>query len=106
MDMTVTLSQVLKPQPPLDNKSYPTPTRIAMQREIELNKATKRSASSAFPDAKKTPKKNTKGTGASNQSEYAITSTTSTATRRNKYPTNGRVTRCNTEFVTGQHLWK
>ena len=32
---------VLKPQPPLDNKSYPTPTRIAMQKEIELNKATK-----------------------------------------------------------------
>ena len=32
---------VLKPQPLLDNKSYPTPTRIAMQKEIELKKATK-----------------------------------------------------------------
>ena len=58
---------VLKPQPPLDNTSYPTPTRIAMQKEIELNKVTKRSASSAFPDVKETPKNNTKDTGASNQ---------------------------------------
>ena len=58
---------VLKPQPPLDNKSYPTPTRITMQREMELDKANKRTASSAFPDANEAPKKNTKDTGASNQ---------------------------------------
>ena len=31
---------VLKPPTPLDNKSHPTPSRIAMQKEIELNKAT------------------------------------------------------------------
>ena len=31
---------VPKPPTPLDNKSHPTPSRIAMQKEIELNKAT------------------------------------------------------------------
>ena len=57
----------LKPPPSLDNKSFPTPTRIAMQKEIELNKATKRNASSAFPDTNKTPKNDTLNTGVMNQ---------------------------------------
>ena len=41
---------VLKPLTPLDNKSHPTPSRITMQKEIELNKATKRNHMTAFPD--------------------------------------------------------
>ena len=41
---------VLKPPTPLDNKSHPTPSRIAMQKEIELNKAAKRNHMTAFAD--------------------------------------------------------
>ena len=55
---------VLKPQPPLDNKSHPKPSQIAMQKEIELNKATKRGYSAAFPEATGVAKKNNKATGA------------------------------------------
>ena len=39
---------VLKPPTPLVNKSHPTPSRIAMQKEIELNKATKHNYTTAF----------------------------------------------------------
>ena len=58
---------VLKPQRPLDNKSHPTPTRIAMQKEIELNKATKRSSWTAFPEEMDVAKKNNKATGIVNK---------------------------------------
>ena len=51
---------VLKPQPPLDNKSYPTPTQITIQREIILNKANKRSAISTLPDATEPVQKSSK----------------------------------------------
>ena len=54
---------VLKLQPPLDNKRNPTLSRIAIQREIELNKASKCSASKAFPDVTNAPKKNSSDTG-------------------------------------------
>ena len=57
------------PKPPmtLDNKSHPTPSRIAMQKEIELNKATKRNSMTAFPDESQLPKKNNKATGLVNK---------------------------------------
>ena len=57
---------VLKPLTPLDNKSHPTPSRIAMQKEIELNKATKCNHTTAFPDESQ-PNKNNKATGAMNK---------------------------------------
>ena len=58
---------VLKPPTPLDNKSHPTPSRIAMQKEIELNKATKRNHTTAFPDKSQLPNKNNKATGVVNK---------------------------------------
>ena len=59
---------VLKPLTPLDNKSHPTPSRIAMQKEIELlNKAAKRNHMTAFPDESQLPNKNNKATGVVNK---------------------------------------
>ena len=58
---------VLKPLTPLDNKSHPTPSRIAMQKEIELNKATKHNHTTAFPDESQLPNKNNKATGVMNK---------------------------------------
>ena len=58
---------VLKPPTPLDNKSHPTPSRIAMQKELELNKAIKRNYTTAFPDESQLPKKNNKATGVMNK---------------------------------------
>ena len=58
---------VLKPPTPLDNKSYPTPSRIAMQKEIELNKAAKRNYKTAFPDESQSPKISNKATGLVNK---------------------------------------
>ena len=58
---------VLKPPILLDNKSHPTPSRIAMQKEIELKKATKHSSSTAFPDESRLPKKNNESTGLINK---------------------------------------
>ena len=58
---------VLKPLTPLDNKSHPTPSRIAMQKEIELNKAAKRNHTTAFPDKSQLPNKNNKATGVVNK---------------------------------------
>ena len=54
---------MFKPPTPLDNKSHPTPSRIAMQKEIELNKATKYNHMTAFPDESQLPNKNNKATG-------------------------------------------
>ena len=54
---------VPKPPTPLDNKSHPTLSRIATQKEIELNKATKCNYTTAFPDKSQLPKKNNKATG-------------------------------------------
>ena len=59
---------VLKPLTPLDNKSHPTPSRIAMQKEIELNKTAKRNHMTAFPDESQLPNKNNKATGVVKQS--------------------------------------
>ena len=56
-----------KPPPPLDNKSSLTSTHIAMQKEIEHNKATKRNASTAFPDANKNLKNDIQNTGGTNK---------------------------------------
>ena len=53
---------VLKPPTPLDNKSHAIPSRIAMQKEIELNKAAKRNHTTAFPDESQLPSKNNKAT--------------------------------------------
>ena len=58
---------VLKPPTPLDNKSHPTPSRITMQKEIELNKAAKRNHTTAFPDESQLPNKNNKATGVMNK---------------------------------------
>ena len=58
---------VLKPLTPLDNKSHPTPSRITMQKEIELNKAAKRNHTTAFPDKSQLPNKNNKATGVVNK---------------------------------------
>ena len=58
---------MLKPPTPLDNKSHPTLSRIAMQKEIEVNKATKRNHLTAFPDESQLPKKNNKTTGVMNK---------------------------------------
>ena len=58
---------VPKPPTPLDNKGHPTPSRIAMQKEIELNKATKCNSTTAFPDESQLPKKNNKATGLVNK---------------------------------------
>ena len=58
---------VLKPLTPLDNKSHPTPSRITMQKEIELNKATKRNHMTAFPDKSQLRNKNNKATGVVNK---------------------------------------
>ena len=58
---------VLKPPTPLDNKSHPMPSRIAMQKEIELNKAAKRNHTTAFPDESQPPKNSNKATGLVNK---------------------------------------
>ena len=58
---------VLKPPTPLDNKSHPTPSRIAMQKEIELNKAAKCNYTTAFPDKSQPPKNSNKATGLVNK---------------------------------------
>ena len=51
---------VLKPQPPLDNKSYPTSSRITIQKEIELNRANKRNLTMTLPDKMEPTQKNSK----------------------------------------------
>ena len=58
---------VLKPPTPLDNKSQPTPLRIAMQKEIELNKAAKCNHTTTFPDKPQLLNKNDKTTGVVNK---------------------------------------
>ena len=58
---------VLKPPTPLDNKSHPTPSRIAMQKEIELNKAAKCKHMTAFPDESQPPKNSNKAMGLVNK---------------------------------------
>ena len=58
---------VLKPPTPLDNKSHPTPSRIAMQKEIELNKAAKCNHMTAFPDESQLPNNSNKATGLVNK---------------------------------------
>ena len=58
---------VLKPPTPLDNKSHPTPSRIAIQKEIELNKAAKCNHTTAFPDESQPPKSSNKVTGLVNK---------------------------------------
>ena len=59
---------VLKPPSPLINKSHPTPSRIAIQKEIELNKAAKRNHMTAFPDESQLPNKNNKANWSREQS--------------------------------------
>ena len=53
---------VLKPPALLDNKQHPTSSRIAMQKEIEVNKATKCSSITVFPDETLTSSKKNKTT--------------------------------------------
>ena len=58
---------VLKPLTPLNNKSHPTPSRIAMQKEIKLNKAAKRNHMTAFQDESQLPNNSNKATGLVNK---------------------------------------
>ena len=58
---------VLKPLTPLDNERHPMPSRIAMQKEIELNKAAKCNHTTAFPDESQPPKNSNKATGLLNK---------------------------------------
>ena len=60
---------VLKPPTPPDNKSRPTLSRIAVQKEIELNKAAKHNHMTAFPDESQLPNKNNKATGVMNKAD-------------------------------------
>ena len=101
---------VLKLQPPLDNKRNPTSSRIAIQREIELNKASKCSASKAFPDVMNAPKKNSSDTGVPQVPQTLITltltmtiNTTTITSRHNRQLTTNRGTRRNTKSVTRQN---
>ena len=81
---------VLKPPTPLDNKSHPTPSRITMQKEIELNKAAKRNHTTAFPDESQPLKNSNKATGLVNKAAKPkgakCNSPYFAGTRRNKQP--------------------